>query len=157
MDKKEIKVMFREDCLIAAGGGSEVYGIEGFDKPTAIISIFGTDEKIPEILNTLKEDKNSFVEDVLFLQFDDIEWASADQKLMTLKDAMKISLFVDSLPKEVEQIVVHCSAGYSRSPAVANGILKFYGEEPKFIPPQYRPNEYCTEIMGLWIDSGMVG
>ena len=157
MDKKEIKVMSREDCLIAASGGSTAYGIEGFDKPTAIISISGTDEKIPEILNSFKEDKDSLVKDVLFLRFDDIEQAEKHRKLMTLKDAIKISLFVDSLSKEIEQIIVHCSTGYSLSPAIANGILRFYCETPKFIPPCYHPNEHCKKIMDLWIDNGMIG
>ena len=105
MDKKEIKVMSREDCLIAASGGSMAYGIEGFDKPTAIISISGPDEKIPEILNSFKADKDSLVKDVLFLQFDDIEQVEKHRKLMTLKDAMKISLFVDSLPKESNKLL----------------------------------------------------
>lgn len=157
MDKKEVKVMSYEDCLIAAVGGSEAYGVKGFNKSTAIISIFGTDKKIPEIFHVYGEDENSFVKNVLFLRFDSIEYDKVGRRLMTLNDVKKIALFVATLPKEVEQIVVCCSDGYSRSLAVANGILKFYSEEPKFIPPLFHPSEYCTKIIDSWIDNGMIG
>lgn len=157
MDKKEVKVMSYEDCLIAVtGGDSEVYGAKGFNKPTAIISIFDTSEKIPENFHIYKEDENSFVKDALFLQFDSIKYDKVGRKLMALNDVKKINLFVATLSKEVEQIVVCCSDGYSCSLAVANGILKLYSEEPKFIPPLFHPSEYCTKIIDSWIDNGMI-
>lgn len=43
-------------------------------------------------------------------------------KLMKMEDAKKIHDFVDSIPNEVELLIIHCQYGQSRSVAVAAAI-----------------------------------
>lgn len=44
--------------------------------------------------------------------------------LMSIEDAKKIHDFVENLPKDVELLIIHCTAGASRSVAVADAILR---------------------------------
>ena len=69
----KIKVMYRSQCLAAALGHGPEYDTENIDEPTLIISISGTDDEPPLILN---EAENKNIRHVEYLQFDDIDTAA---------------------------------------------------------------------------------
>lgn len=74
-------------------------------------------------------------------------------KLFTEKNAKDIYEFVCKNINEVEEIVVHCKAGLSRSPAIAICILNYIGERDVALNyvHSYRcmPNRLIMEIMTL--------
>lgn len=91
----------------------------------------------------------------LNIEFSDItkEMDSSEVKLMTLGDAQKIHDFVESLPDEVEKLIVHCYAGVSRSAAVAAGIAQVkFGDDKEYFK-KYVPNMHVyykiLEVYGL--------
>lgn len=65
-------------------------------------------------------------------------------QLMTMKQAHRIHDFVETLPKEVQLLIVHCSAGISRSAGVAAAILKAKTNDDSqiFNSDKYVPNMY---------------
>lgn len=123
----KIKVMYRAQCLAAALGHGPEFDTENIDEPTLIISISGTDDEPPLILN---EAENKNIRHVEYLQFDDIDAAESIHGLKPMpdEDAERV---VDALLQyvdEISQIIVHCDAGYSRSPAVAAALAKALGK-----------------------------
>lgn len=84
----------------------------------AMISITGTDEpRVP-----LKKGW-AFT---LRLCFDDIEAPVRGRKLFTEKDADKVIDFLDRIEGKVDHVVVHCTHGLSRAPAIARYISQRY-------------------------------
>lgn len=69
--------------------------------------------------------------DIHYTVFDDIEqdYPSRDVKLMTQKDADDIVSFVSKHAGKGKWLIIHCSAGVSRSPAVAAAIADYYGQK----------------------------
>lgn len=103
------------------------YDVENIDEPTLIISISSTDDKLPLIMN---EADNENIRHIEYLQFDDIDTAESLHGLKPMSDE-DAGCIVDALIQyvdEVSQIIVHCDAGYSRSPAVAAALAKALGE-----------------------------
>ena len=91
---------------------------------------------------------------VLTLQFDDITYQFGDLKLFTKEQAKQI---IDFLTRNLDKgyCVVHCTAGISRSGAVATFIHKWIGtatdDEFKVINPNIFPNSHvfktlCDEV-----------
>lgn len=120
--------MYRAQCLAAALGYGPEYDAENIDEPTLIISISSTDDKLPLIMD---EADNENIRHIEYLQFDDIDTAESVHGLkpMSDEDAGRI---VDAFLQYVDgvsQIIVHCDAGYSRSPAVAAALAKALGGE----------------------------
>ena len=108
--------------------------------PTAIISIRSSDDKkLPKITYT------DFIKDILFLQFDDLEATDPYTTYMKDKDAEQVKCFVERVKSQVQQIVVHCDAGVSRSAGVAAAIGKYLNGDDMFIfgRPRYAPNMTC--------------
>lgn len=73
---------------------------------------------------------------VLRLSFADVDHLSpnlsprAKAKLgdaFTPEDARQVIAFVEALPPEVRDLVVHCEGGFSRSCAIARFLLEHYG------------------------------
>ncbi|ATG21067.1 hypothetical protein CO705_14905 [Ralstonia pickettii] len=73
---------------------------------------------------------------VLRLRFEDVDFlnpelsARAKKKLphaFTAEHASAIRAFVETLPPEIESLVIHCEGGYSRSPAIALSLHLLYG------------------------------
>lgn len=66
------------------------------------------------------------------------------RQLMTIEHARRIHDFVETLPKEVELLIVHCSAGISRSAGVAAALLmaRTGSDRQIFDSGQYCPNMY---------------
>lgn len=130
--------MYRAQCLAAALGYGPEYDAENIDEPTLIISISSTDDKrrsswtrpttrISGISNTSSSMTSTLPESVHGL------------KPMSDEDAGRI---VDAFLQYVDgvsQIIVHCDAGYSRSPAVAAALAKALGESDD----EFFGHDYC--------------
>jgi predicted protein tyrosine phosphatase len=66
-----------------------------------------------------------------------------ETKLFNDKMALQILDFVDSLPPDVEKIIIHCYAGISRSQGVAKFLCEFFNLEfDKEYEDVYNPHVY---------------
>ena len=115
-----------------------------------IISISCLDEAIPNRLEKYRRENKNII-NVAYVQFDDIDSSETinGETPMSKSDAKTI---VDAFMKykdRVEQIIVHCDAGYSRSPAVAAALAKALGmsDEVYFSSGQYCPNRHVYRMM----------
>ncbi|MCE5188642.1 MAG: hypothetical protein LLF75_05620 [Eubacteriales bacterium] len=84
---------------------------------------------------------------VLRLCFDDALDASFYQNLITTEQAEAIRDFVLLYKDEIDILIVHCTGGVSRSPAVAAGIVAGLGGDDSCIwnCARYRPNPRVYE------------
>lgn len=143
----KIKTMYRTQCLAAVEGYGPEYDTDNIMEPTLIVSISSTDDTIPEIL---EQAPNDMVRHVEFLQFDDIDASATIGGLIPMRedDANRI---IDAFLKykdKVSQIIVHCDAGYSRSPAVAAALCITLGtSDAVFFGPGYCPNTHVYRTM----------
>jgi len=96
-------------------------------------------------------------ERVLRLCFDDAEDSRFWQNLMTEEQADAICAFVLRYGREIDWLVIHCSAGVSRSPAVAAGILGGLRQDESEIwdNPDYRPNMFVYRLVREAFDRGV--
>ena len=134
----KIKVMYRAQCLAAALGYGPEYDAENIDEPTLIISISSTNDKLPLIMN---ETDNENIRHIEYLRFDDIDTAESVHGLKPMSDE-DAGCIVDALLQyvdEVSQIIVHCDAGYSGSPAVAAAPAKALRESDE----EFFGHDYC--------------
>lgn len=89
---------------------------------------------------------------VLRLAFDDAR--PGDQppdeeqtlRLMTAKDSRAIWNFVSDL-RDVETLIVHCGAGWSRSAAVGAAVAYVFDDEAEKFFRDLSPNEYVFRLM----------
>lgn len=90
-----------------------------------------------------KFNKSSELVDVLRLWFDDEE--APHPNCITSKDAEKIVNFVNQYIDKVDEIVVHCSAGVSRSAGVCGAIMCILTGSDDYIfdNPNFCPNMTC--------------
>ena len=88
---------------------------------------------------------------VLRLCFDDAADTSFWTNLMTREQAQAIRDFVLCHMDEIDQLIVHCTGGVSRSAAVAAAVLSGLGESDAWIwrDERYRPNPLVYELV-LW-------
>jgi predicted protein tyrosine phosphatase len=137
----KINVMYRSQCLAAYLGCGPDFDVENIAEPTPIISISSTDDQIPLIL---KSGENKMVAHVEFLMFDDIDASEliGGSKPMSKNDAKRIVDAFLHYSDTVSQIIVHCDAGYSRSPAVAAALTKALGKSDD----QYFGHGYCPNM-----------
>lgn len=73
-----------------------------------------------------------------------------DRVLIQAKPSMAKRQCLSRMQKQsLEQIIVHCDAGYSRSPAVAAALAKALGmsDEVYFSSGQYCPNRHVYRMM----------
>lgn len=149
----KVRVLPRAECFAAAQGWGREYGIEDITMPTLIISISCYDTSIPNVLAEAAKEKPDIIKHVEFCQFDDIDSSHPCQGLIPMRDidAIKIADAVELYKDEVEQIVVHCDAGYSRSPAIAAAIelaLNGRGADEKYFNTRdYCVNMHCYSVM----------
>lgn len=104
---------------------------------TIIISI--TDIGAPE--NTFSE--NNQIVDILRLQFYDCDFDDIGH--ITKEDGKKIIEFVNKHLNDIEQIIVHCAGGVSRSAGVCAALMKIItgSDWEIFNNPKYCPNMAC--------------
>ena len=87
---------------------------------------------------------------VEFLMFDDIDASEpiGGLKPMSKNDAKHIVDAFLHYSDTVSQIIVHCDAGYSRSPAVAAALTKALGESDDQYLPQYACLQHSAQRTG---------
>ncbi len=86
---------------------------------------------------------------VLRLCFDDATELGFWQNLMTQEQADAICAFVLRYGREIDTLIVHCTEGVSRSPAVAAGILGGLRQDEGIIRnnPAYHPNALVYQLV----------
>lgn len=91
--------------------------------------------------------KSNKIRDILTLEFDDIERSRAGLKAMSDNDGFRIKQFIDKY-KMVNNIIIHCTAGISRSAGVACGIALYLNKTDEYIwsSKRYLPNKRCYYI-----------
>lgn len=130
--KYDIKIMGKEECIR--------YSKNKIENQCIIISINDTE-------HSTSLHKNSKIKDVLSLEFDDItlkEYGVKDGlKLFKKFHAIKIKEFVDKYKDSIKTIVVHCTAGISRSGAVGCCLARYLNDDDTYLlkTGNYIPNE----------------
>lgn len=116
--------------------------INNFDVPTIIISIRSTGDTPPKKLFL---HSNPQIKSFITLAFDDVTTYHANYYPITEQQAVKIAKFVMRHKDSVEQIIVHCDAGISRSAGVAAAIAKYLNgsDDDFFVRSPYTPNMTC--------------
>ncbi|MEI2769894.1 MAG: hypothetical protein V9G98_03875 [Candidatus Competibacter sp.] len=62
--------------------------------------------------------------------------------------AERIVAFLDKHKHAAVDVVVNCEMGVSRSAAVANFVLEYFGlRQASFAPPRHDPNPYVLEVL----------
>ena len=94
---------------------------------------------------------------VLRLCFDDAVDSRFWQNLMTEEQADAICAFVLHYGREIDCLLIHCSAGVSRSPAVAAGILGGLRQDESEIwdNPDYQPNLFVYQLVREAFERGV--
>ena len=114
-------------------------------EPTLIISV--TDPSAS--LNNFSHDNRNIIA-ICRLQFDDVtpETKGDGEVLMTAADAKKIKDYVLAYKSRVENIIVHCEFGISRSAGIAAAICEYLTGDPSKIleSREYCPNRYCYRL-----------
>ena len=114
-------------------------------EPTLIISI--TDPALE--LNSFADNKN--IVGICRVQFDDVtkENARPSDVLMSPEDAAKIKDYVISYMDKVENVIVHCEGGISRSAGVMAAIQRYItGDDSSILhSSRYLPNDHCYRLM----------
>ncbi|MBQ8997199.1 MAG: dual specificity protein phosphatase family protein [Clostridium sp.] len=128
----KIKVMSQDEALKYSNNT---------DKRIAIISIVGAKEKPLEF--------NEEIVCVFRMFFEDIERPIGNYKAPSKEDFKGLKDFIDNNMDSVDEIVVHCHAGVSRSAACASAIARYIGVNDLFIwsSSDYMPNRLvfsCT-------------
>ena len=88
----------------------------------------------------------------LVLAFDDAEEIPgsalpAEVVLMSRHHAEQIRSFIEEHRAHVGAVVVHCEAGMSRSPAVAAGLCRAFGEDDQLFWQEYQPNRHVYRLV----------
>ena len=105
-------------------------------KDIIIVSIVGEKEN-PLVFNGGK------VVDIFRMYFEDIERPYGLSKMPSREDFYGLKSFLDKNVSSVEEIVVHCYAGSSRSSACAVAVMRYLGVDDSFIwsSSDYIPNK----------------
>lgn len=95
---------------------------------------------------------NEHIIDKLKLWFDDItikDHEDEDLRLMCEADADKTKRFIDTYKDKLNNIIVHCTAGISRSGAVGCCIARYLNGDDKYLlaTGRYIPNKHVYELM----------
>jgi len=132
--KYNIQIMSKQECTL--------FSTKDLTEDYIIISINDTGHSTviynnKHILNTLK------------LWFDDIDKPIPKSNLMVAQDAVKIREFIDTYKDKVNNIIVHCTAGISRSGAVGCCLARYLNGDDEYLldTGRYMPNKHVYEIM----------
>lgn len=129
----KITIMSRADA--------EAYSRVQLDHKVAIISINSVEDDRKNYLSA-----NENIIDVLHLEFDDYDFKSPTS--MTINDANEIYDFITKYVSDIDELVVHCLMGISRSAGVAAAITQaIYGNcDHIFNSRKYDPNILCYDL-----------
>ena len=131
---------------VLSRSGAIAYSYKQNIPKTEIISISDAYDSYPHFNDNQKFSR------ILYLKFDDVE--KGEPNCITTEDAKKIVKFINTVNKDIEQIIVHCGAGVSRSAGVCAAIMKYLtGDDSEiFDNPKYCPNMTCyrTVLNGFY-------
>ncbi len=117
---------------------SAIEAVRPHDAPHVIISITSHADDVARLRTT------DACLGILRLSFVDIERASSvhpEDTLFSPTHATSIWDFVELHRPKIERLLVHCDAGFSRSPAVAAAIARVVnGDDGEFFGDRYKPN-----------------
>ena len=94
--------------------------------------------------------ENKRIIDIHKVWFDDIEKnINPKLKLMTIDQAESIKDFVDKYKNKVDYIKIHCTAGISRSGAIACVLARYLNDDDNYIwaTGRYMPNKHVYKTM----------
>ena len=88
---------------------------------------------------------------ILRVSFADIDRPLSGAVIFDVDHARAICAFITKHRASIERIVVHCDAGFSRSPAVAAAIAKCLGEDDAEFFRRYQPNMHVYQtLLDTW-------
>lgn len=94
---------------------------------------------------------NEHIIDIYYFWFDDIEQVIPNSELnrMTRTQARIIKEFVDEYKNEVSNIIIHCTAGISRSGAVGCCLARYLNGNDEYLlaTGRYIPNKHVYKLM----------
>lgn len=129
----EFKIMSREKA--------KKFSYSNIELSTVIVSItdFGS---LPVTFS-----RNGNIKAVLNLQFNDVD--CGEENCMTKEDAVKIISFINTYLQDIEQIIVQCEAGVSRSAGVCAALMLIItgSDNSVFDNPAFVPNRYCYRLI----------
>lgn len=108
---------------------------------TAVISISDIDS--PSIIFC----KNNNIKGICKIHFNDVEKGTSG--CITKESAKYLADFINTYKDKVEQFVVHCNMGISRSAGIGAAIMKYLNgdDTPVFENPRYVPNMTCYSML----------
>lgn len=118
---------------------------------THLLSLVDPDDRVPTPHRIARENH-------LSVRFDDVE-SPALAHAPTLADIEKVVAWVDRLPENA-RLVIHCTAGVSRSTAIAFALLcrgmdiEAARDRLLVIRPQASPNALVTMLLDQMFDMG---
>lgn len=132
--KYNIKIMGKEECTI--------FSSRDLKESCVVISINDTD------CNTVIY-RNNKILDKLKLWFDDIDRPIPKYQVMLSSDAIKIKDFIDDYKDKTNNIIVHCTAGISRSGAVGCVLARYLNGDDNYLlsTGKYIPNKHVYKTM----------
>jgi predicted protein tyrosine phosphatase len=100
----------------------------------------------PGLLASLPEDNN--IIETLYLEFHDKIRPKVGVVLFSEKHAQSIYEFINKY-EDYAEIIIHCAAGMSRSPAIAWALAEFFGSTTAefFYTTKYWPNQHVYALM----------
>ena len=129
------------------------FSYESHDFKTAIISITDTDKA--DVI--FEKNEINGIRAVLRLKFDDVERDYKNEHCITKEDAENIVKFVNKNKNKVDEFIVHCEAGVSRSAGVGAAIMKALNGDDwdVFKNPLKCPNMKCYRtVLNAFADAG---
>jgi predicted protein tyrosine phosphatase len=130
----KIDIMDRDSCT--------EFSIKDLKEDCIIISINDTFEE-----TTIHENKH--IIDIKRLYFDDIEEDIPTYLFFSMNQALEIKDFVDRYKDKVNHIVVHCTAGISRSGAIGCVLARYLNGNDDYLllTGRYIPNKHVYKTM----------
>lgn len=132
--KYNIQIMSKDEMTL--------FSTKDLTEDCIVISINDTNH------NTVIYD-NKHIIDKLKLYFDDIDKPIPSYQLMLQIDAQKIKNFIDTYKDKINNIIVHCTAGISRSGAVGCTIARYLNNDDEYLlaTGKYIPNKHVYKLM----------
>lgn len=129
-----IEILSKQECII--------FSTRELNKDYIIISI--NDTNCDTVIF-----KNTHIKDVLKITFDDLTFPIAGHTLIDDQISLKIKNFIDSYKDSIKNIIVHCTAGISRSGAVGCTIARYLNGDDSYLLQTglYMPNKLVYKTM----------
>lgn len=123
--------------------------------PCIIVSITGESDKLPDFNKfDINNPNKSKVLDIFEMHFEDIDKKYPGHKEPKQSDFKGLKAFIDRYRNDVEELIVHCHAGVSRSAGCASAICKYLNiKDFIWISDKYIPNKLvyklCSNELGV--------